>query len=208
MNNQRQARQSKIAAVQSRHHTSERKRKLLIYGTVSLVLLALVGSVAFVIVGEAQRQRAVDAAAGRPIQAVQTFDDLSRTHTEDEVDYQQSPGVGGDHAPVWTNCGAYASPVDEQRAVHSLEHGAVWLTYNPQLADEQVAELADLASSRNFVLVSPNPEQDSPLVATAWGKQVELDGTADKRMEPFLTKYVQGPQTPEPGAACFGGVNG
>lgn len=41
---------------------------------------------------------------------------------------------------------------------------------------------------------------------TAWGKQVAVDSAKDPRVDQFFAKYVQGPQTPEPGAACTGGM--
>ncbi|WP_026536468.1 DUF3105 domain-containing protein [Arthrobacter sp. H14] len=211
MENKRQTREerrAKSAAIRARQEAAERRQKFLIYGISSLVVLVLIGAVAFVLVGESRQQAAVEEAASQPIEGVQTFEDLSRTHVPEPVDYGQTPGVGGDHAPVWTNCGTYTSPVEEKRAVHSLEHGAVWLTYSPDLSDEQVQELTDLADSRSYVLLSPYPGQEEPLKASAWGTQVVLDGAGDERLEPFIAAYAQGPQTPEPGAACSGGVDG
>ncbi|GAB3245489.1 DUF3105 domain-containing protein [Arthrobacter pigmenti] len=201
-------RRAKIAAIRASQQAAERRRKILIYGISSLVIAALIGGVAFVLIGESQRQAVVEEAANQPIDGVEKFSELSRTHVQKAVDYEQLPAVGGDHSPVWTNCGTYTSPVNEQRAVHSLEHGAVWLTYNPALPEEQVKELGDLTDSGSYLLLSPRPEQQAPLKATAWGTQIALDGTEDERLEPFIAKYVQGPQTPEPGAACSGGVEG
>ncbi len=92
--------------------------------------------------------------------------------------------------------------------MHSLEHGAVWLTFDPELPQEQVSELEDLTVDNPYLLVSPYEGQASPVVATAWGVQVELPGVDDERLPAFLVKYLQGPQTPEPGAACSSGTNG
>ncbi|MBB5796324.1 hypothetical protein HDA41_004288 [Streptomyces caelestis] len=33
-----------------------------------------------------------------------------------------------------------------------------------------------------------------------------MDAASDPRVEQFTTAYVQGPQTPEPGAPCTGGL--
>lgn len=203
-----QERRAKSAAIRARQQAAERRQKFLIYGISSLVVIVLIGAVTFVLIGQAREQAAVEEAASQPIEGVQTFDDLSRTHVQQPVDYAQTPGVGGDHAPVWTNCGVYTSPVEEKRAVHSLEHGAVWLTYNQNLPEAEVERLADFADSRSFVLLSPYPGQDAPLKATAWGTQVSLDGAGDKRLAPFIAAYAQGPQTPEPGAPCSGGIDG
>lgn len=127
-------------------------------------------------------------------------------HTEGTVDYAQSPPAGGEHNPVWQNAGFYDKPIKNENAVHTLEHGAVWITYSPDLPQQQVNELQDLASSRDCVLVSPYPGLDSPVVASAWGKQLQLDSADDSTLKRFVSSYLRGPQTPEPGAACTGGV--
>ena len=106
------------------------------------------------------------------------------------------------------DCGFYGEPVRSENAVHSLEHGAVWLTYRPGLDDAQVATLRGLAEENPYLLVSPFDQLASDVVATAWGVQLELDSAQDERLEPFLLRYLQGDQTPEPGAPCDGGVGG
>jgi hypothetical protein len=56
------------------------------------------------------------------------------------------------------------------------------------------------------VLASPYEGLDAPVVASAWGKQLRLEGAEDSELKRFIRTYLQGPQTPEPGAACTGGV--
>lgn len=46
------------------------------------------------------------------------------------------------------------------------------------------------------------------MTITAWGKQLSVDSSSDGRLAAFIQKYRQGPQTPEPGAVCSGGVQG
>ena len=130
-------------------------------------------------------------------------------HTSGDVNYEQSPPAGGEHNPVWQNCGYYDEPVRDETAVHSLEHGAVWITYSPDLPRDQVTELKNIAEDRSYILVSPYPDlpSETPAVASAWGKQVGLDGAEDPDLESFIQAYRQGPQTPEPGAVCTGGTS-
>jgi len=139
---------------------------------------------------------------------VQTYDVSSADHIDADIDYELSPPAGGDHNSVWQNCGVYDEPVADENAVHSLEHGAVWLTFAPDLPADQVEQLRALASASasSHVLLSPHPEQEAPVVATAWSVQLQVEDAGDPRIERFLTEYVQGPQTPEPGAPCDGGV--
>ncbi len=141
-----------------------------------------------------------------PPEGVQYFEIPSQYHTEGPVLYEPVPPVGGDHAPVWQNCGFYDSPVRNENAVHSLEHGAVWITYSPDLPVDQVEALRALASGHTHVLVSPYPGLPAPVVASAWGVQLMLEGAYDPRLEQFVSAYEQGPQNPEPGAPCSGGI--
>lgn len=134
--------------------------------------------------------------------AVATFGQQSQDHVDGPVDYEQTPPVGGPHAGEWQNCGFYAEPVAPQNAVHSMEHGAVWITYSP---DVDPAPLQAFAEG-DYVLVSPFDGLPAPVVASAWGVQLAVDGPDDPRLAAFVGQYAQGPQTPEPGAPCDGGV--
>lgn len=173
----------------------------------------IVGAIAVLFVGGFIALAVVDArqqsASGAP-DDVQTYDvGPAGQHTGGDVDYEQNPPVGGEHNPVWQNCGYYDKPVRDENAVHSLEHGAVWITYSPDLPQDQVDELRNLAQSQSYILVSPYSDlpDNAPVVASAWGKQVLLDGADDPDLESFISAYRQGPQTPEPGAVCTGGTS-
>jgi hypothetical protein len=141
------------------------------------------------------------------IEGVEFFPIAGAQHVEEPVNYPQMPPVGGSHHAVWQNCGVYNSPLIKEHAVHSLEHGAVWITYQPDLPPEQVARLADITRQSSHRLLSPYPGINSPVIASAWGYQVRLDGADDPRLMQFILKYEQGPTTPEPGALCSGGTS-
>lgn len=127
-------------------------------------------------------------------------------HTEEPVDYEQDPPVGGAHNPIWQNAGFYTEPIPNENAVHTLEHGAVWITYQPDLPQEQKDQLRQLVSGSECLIASPYEGLQSPVVASAWGYQISLEGADDPDLDGFIRSYRRGPQTPEPGAACTGGV--
>ena len=141
-----------------------------------------------------------------PIAGVVDHEHQDRDHVEDEITAGDLPPVGGSHSSVWQNCGIYDQPLSIENAVHSLEHGALWLTYQPDLAQEDVDALRDQVRGENYVLMSPYPGLKSPLVLTAWEVQLELDSVADERMVEFIDRYQQGPTTPERGASCQDGA--
>ena len=201
-----QDRRARAAALQAAQRRAERRRTLLIIGACATVAMVILGAAAFALMDQQRQLDNLDRAASASIKGVEDFDDLSRDHVDTTVDYPQTPPVGGDHSPVWANCGVYGSPVDAMQATHSLEHGAVWVGYDPTLAEEQVEALTQLAQENDYVVLSPVDGVRSPVTASAWGTQLELDRADDPRLPVFLEKYQQGPQTPEPGAACTGGV--
>lgn len=127
-------------------------------------------------------------------------------HTSDFVEYPQSPPVGGAHNPVWQNCGFYDEPIRNEHVVHSLEHGAVWITYSPNLPTKQIKLLRQMIDTQTHLLASPFPNLPAPVVASAWGKQTRLRSTKDPDLEEFIRAYQMGPQTPELGAPCSGGI--
>jgi hypothetical protein len=175
------------------------RRAYIIVGLIAAVFVA--GFAALVIADVRQK------GGSGPPGGVQTYDvGPANVHTEGDVDYAQSPPVGGEHNPIWQNCGFYTEPVRDENAVHSLEHGAVWITYSSDLPQDEIVRLRDLAQSQTYLLVSPYPRLDFPVVASAWGKQLSLESAEDPALERFISTYNQGPQTPEPGAACTGGV--
>ncbi len=135
---------------------------------------------------------------------VQVYTNLDPAHTPGEVDYPQTPPVGGPHNPTWQNCGVYTEPVKNEHAVHSLEHGAVWITYQPELDAAQVEKLAEITRQSSHRLLSPYPGIDSPIIVSAWGYQLKLTSADDPQLMAFIQEYEQSPNGPEPGAPCDG----
>jgi Protein of unknown function (DUF3105) len=173
-----------------------------VYIIIGLILTVFIAGFAALVIVDARQK-----AASSPPDGVKSYDvGPAGDHTEGDIDYPQTPPAGGAHNPVWQNCGFYEEPVRDENAVHSLEHGAVWITYTPGIPQDEIERLRDLSEGNDFVLVSPYPDQDSPVVATAWGKQLTLESAEDPNLERFINAYSQGPQTPEPGALCTGGI--
>jgi hypothetical protein len=141
------------------------------------------------------------------IESVETFDNISAAHEENpEYLDNGAPPPGGPHAPIWQNCGVYTEAVETRHVLHSLEHGAVWLAYDPNLPEEDISLLQDLAKDQPYTVMSPYPGLRSAVVLTAWGVQFDTDLATDPRILEFLLTYQQGEQTPELGAPCQGSL--
>lgn len=139
--------------------------------------------------------------------AAEEFEVESASHVSTDVEYPQSPPVGGDHDPAWQTCGVYDQPVRDENAVHSMEHGAVWIAYSPSLDDADVESLQAYADGETHVLVSPYAgELTAPISLQAWGHQLTVDAVDDARIGAFVGDFQEGPDTPELGAPCSGGI--
>jgi hypothetical protein len=142
------------------------------------------------------------------IEGVETASFPLGQHQDGKIDYEQHPPMGGFHHPGWLNCGIYDRAIETEKAVHSLEHGAVWIAYAPTLPAAQVEALKNLLRKRTYTLLAPYTRSDleTPIVAVAWGVRLEVETASDPRLKQFVQTYANGPQTPEPGAPCSGGV--
>jgi hypothetical protein len=194
----------RVAAMRAQQSRAERRRNVLLGLAVAVVLGAGIGGISWYVASR-------NSGGAVAIAGVESFSGLSRNHVQGKVSYPQTPPVGGQHNPVWLNCGIYTSPVPNENAVHSMEHGAVWVTYRPGLPAAEATALQNLVrgepqASRSYTILSPYPGLPAPVVASAWGKQLRLSSPGDRRLGQFITGYAQGPQTPEPGAPCSGGV--
>lgn len=197
-------REEKLAALRAEQARRQRNARLARVGWIvgGVAVFALV--VVYVVSSGIGRPdpRAVD------IAGVETFADLTANHVEEAVDYPQSPPVGGNHSGTWLNCGVYQAEVPEVNGTHSLEHGAVWVGYDPEALDQ--ADVDRLAESLpdTYVILAPSPDLADPIVLSAWGAQLGLDEVDDPRLTQFVDKYLLGPTAPEPGAPCTGGIDG
>jgi len=158
--------------------------------------VVLVGLLAFVISDLA------GSSSGRPEapEGVEVLSVPAASHTTGPVEYPHDPPAGGAHDGVGIECRAYDEPVRNEGAVHALEHGAVWITYSPDLAADQIDKLHREARRRE-VIVSPYPGLDSPIVLTVWQRQLRVDTADDARIEQFILA-LQNQTAPENAASC------
>jgi hypothetical protein len=177
----------------------------LIAGAVAVVVFAAaVITYAVVKVNEANEGKveSVDEIAG-----IQTYDYAAgQQHVTTPVDYTESPPVGGPHDGNWADCTGTVYDVDirHENAVHSLEHGAVWITYNPdEVSDADVDKLAELVDGVSGRMLSPYAGLDSPISLQSWNHQLKVDSADDERIVQFADFLTRNSDFhPEVGASC------
>ena len=140
-----------------------------------------------------------------PPEGVKTYPSRGNALVEGRIDYDRDPPTNGKHSPLWQNCGFYPEPVGNATAVHSLDHGVVWITYSPDLPANQIEQLRPYGDEE-YVIVSPYPDLPAPVVATAWRNQIYLDGANDPRLREFVDQFRISELAPLSGNRCVGGI--
>lgn len=137
---------------------------------------------------------------------VETYQAGQHVTPDVRVAYTQSPPFGGRHDNAWATCSGvvYPEPVRTENLVHSIEHGAVWITYDPdQVTGDDLALLAERVDNVPFMAMSPYPGLDQPISLQSWGHQLKLSDAGDVRIDQFVSALRRNPFTsPEPRGSC------
>ncbi len=127
-------------------------------------------------------------------------------HVQGDIKYDHTPPVGGNHSQYWADCAGtvYAQPIANENAVHMLEHGAIWITYNADtLSAGQLATLKKLVDGQDRMALSPYPNLKTPISMQSWGYQLFVQKAFDPRIAKFISLLRSNKKvTPEFGATC------
>ena len=140
-----------------------------------------------------------------PPGGIEVYQATTNRTVEGPITYDRKPPTNGNHAPLWQNCGFYQEPIQDRHAVHSMDHGVVWITYRPELPQQQLETLRPYGKE-NYVIASPYPGQDSPVITTSWRVQLELNSANDPRLERFVNEFKVSELAPLSGNRCTLGV--
>ncbi len=175
----------------------------LIIGTVLVVVLA-VGIIGYAV---SKGSKKSDSASNNPdkIAGVVHKSFPSGDHVNGVIKYNESPPMGGPHAPIWADCTGtvYPNQIANENAVHDLEHGAIWITYKPGLAAAQLDVLTKLVAGQQYMILTPYAGLKTNISLQAWGYQLFLDDANDARVKQFISALkLSQTNTPELGASC------
>ena len=175
-----------------------------VLATSAVLGLLLVGIVVYAAVNQGSGATDPLKKADHSVPGVQIIKVAKRSHVQGPVTYDHTPPVGGDHNATPQTCQIYTAPIANEHAVHSLEHGAAWVAYRPDLPATEVGKLTSLVRGNPYRLLSPYPGLPSAISLQAWGRQLTATSASDPSIRKFLDAYTSGPQSPEAGAACTG----
>ncbi|TFC24523.1 DUF3105 domain-containing protein [Cryobacterium sp. TMT1-3] len=206
----KEERAAKRAKKLEEYHRQQKRGKRnrligIIGGAVAIIAIIALVVAAFVLTPKAANYAGGGAGDASTVDGTETFSNAAG-HVETAVTYEQTPPAGGEHNPAWLNCGVYMQAVPNENAVHSLEHGAVWVTYDPSIADAELETLkAQLPSS--YVILSPFEGIPAPIVLSGWNAQLQVDNANDPRIAEFFTEFWKSTNVPEDGASCSGAID-
>lgn len=186
----------------SRYEKNKREMQLLKIGS-GILAAILVLALGFGVYNWAQDRTLNQAPEG----TVAKYTYPGSNHQEGAIEYAEHPPVGGEHDSVWYTCQYYDTAIRTENAVHSLEHGAVWITFDPNLPQDQKDKIKSIADGQSYIIASPMEGLPTPVVASSWNNQILLESADDDDLMRFIRTYKQGPDTPEPGASCVGITN-
>ena len=194
---------ARAAAAAAARQAERRRRQLPFWLSGGVVVVGVAIAVALV--------AASGGGSGKLPSGTSTFAETNHQHVTGAVHYDRIPPAGGPHNPIWLNCGVYTRPVSNENAVHDLEHGAVWITYRPNLPAAEIVQLQQFVESHyvgneRYLVLSPYPGLPATVVASAWGAQLRLKGPDDPRLAAFVAHFAGGGQGGEAGAPCTGGT--
>lgn len=194
-----QASTTTLAPTHGQQHNStavQRTKWIVTIGVIVTIVLALLNAYM------ETRQEALP----EEIEGVRTYDTLTSEVVDGPVAYEQIPPAGGPHAELAQLCGYYRVPVQDENAVASLATGAVWITYRPDIPMEDQDTLREVAEGELDVILSPHEGQESPIVLTAWERQLVLDDPNDERARMFIYVYRDSDRAPDRDASCAAGI--
>jgi len=140
------------------------------------------------------------------ISQVQTEPATSNQHVsrDTDVDYQRMPPTSGPHygSQYAVGAGFYTEQRPLGGLVHSIEHGAIVVYYDPATIPAEAEEnLTDLANSytgawRSFIAVpTPVDDPNATYVLTAWEKRLTMDEYDEDTVRAFMAEYIgRGPE--------------
>jgi hypothetical protein len=120
--------------------------------------------------------------------------------------YPTTPPVSGPHAGQPEVCGVHDEQIEDPVQVHSLEHGAVAIQYDPTLDAAQIQSIEEMARDHEEnVLSAPYSGMETPIAVSAWGYLMRLDTFEADSINEFIDAFAG--KGPEAGETCLNGLD-
>lgn len=129
--------------------------------------------------------------------------DHGREHVATKEYGGNQPPTSGPHAnPV--SWGVYDMEIRDDQAIHNMEHGGVYVSYQPSLPNDQIKRLANLLSAPfsdskfrpKKIVLAPRDANKSPIELSSWRRSEALANYDQKKIEDYIVRNLG--NSPEP----------
>jgi hypothetical protein len=187
-----EARREAKAEAEARRMRAQRRERLV---RMSMFVLIIFGVVWFLFL----RNQAPSEINGNEIETLSAAG--VGQHTSGTVNYESSPPVSGQHAGASPACGTYGQSIPNESQVHMLEHGAVGVQYQPNLAPEEIEQVEDIVSSfDSHVFSAPYENMENPIAVSSWSRLMRLDEVEGGTIREYIEEFRK--KGPESGRPC------
>lgn len=102
--------------------------------------------------------------------------------------YTSNPPTSGPHYAQPAQAGIYDSELEDERVIHNLEHGHVWISYKPSSASaELISNLKKVVDENSrMVILSPREANDSLIALASWTRLLKLDYFDNDKIVDFI----------------------
>ena len=129
--------------------------------------------------------------------------DHGREHVDSKKYGGDQPPTSGAHAnPV--SWGVYDTEVRDDQLIHNMEHGGIYVSYQPDLPQDQIEKLKKLLSEPfsnpefqpKKIVLAPRAANKSPIVLSSWRRSESLASYDQKKIEEYIKRNLG--KSPEP----------
>lgn len=164
-------------------------RQKMMKWTIGLLVIAFLGYGLYWLISKTTTPR-----PGESI-AIQGREHISVGSSHEE--YNSNPPTSGSHYAQPTDWGVYQDELKDENVIHSLEHGGIWISYQPSIDEETKEKLEAIGKKYSgSVVVSPRTANDSPIALASWGRLEKLMTFDETRIVEFIKRNKN--KSPEP----------
>ncbi len=110
--------------------------------------------------------------------------------------YDSNPPTSGWHYEKPADWGIYQTELPDERLVHNLEHGGIWISYNG-IDGETKSKIENFAKQHaDKMIVTPRTKNEDMIVLASWTQLLRMDTFDETMAAAFM--HANKNQSPEP----------
>lgn len=111
--------------------------------------------------------------------------------------YNSNPPTSGSHLAQPADWGVYTESLPDEKLIHNLEHGGIWISYKDIDADTLSKLTAIAKANPGSVIMAPRPTDDSKIALASWGRLEKLDSYDEGKILDFIKANKNNSPEPE-----------